>query len=126
MLQRPRPTSEYSTCPPQVSGSILSKATWHKSSYSGGDGGDCLEIARWQKSSYSGASGGDCLEVARWRKSSHSDGSGGNCLEVADDFPHIVPVRDSKAAPGGPTLVFRGSTWSAFIADVKKGSNTAS
>ncbi|MER5676763.1 DUF397 domain-containing protein [[Kitasatospora] papulosa] len=23
----------------------LSEATWHKSSYSGGDGGDCLEVA---------------------------------------------------------------------------------
>ncbi|MER6202943.1 DUF397 domain-containing protein [Streptomyces sp. NPDC001586] len=23
----------------------LSTATWHKSSYSGGDGGDCLEVA---------------------------------------------------------------------------------
>ncbi|WP_274559943.1 DUF397 domain-containing protein [Streptomyces spiramyceticus] len=23
----------------------LSAATWHKSSYSGGDGGDCLEVA---------------------------------------------------------------------------------
>ena len=68
----------------------LSKASWHKSSYSGGDGGNCLEIARWQKSSYSGGEGGDCLEVARWRTSTHSDGSGGNCLEVADDFPGIV------------------------------------
>ncbi|MBD2833181.1 MULTISPECIES: DUF397 domain-containing protein [Streptomyces] len=23
----------------------LSESTWHKSSYSGGDGGDCLEVA---------------------------------------------------------------------------------
>ncbi|MFE9536836.1 DUF397 domain-containing protein [Streptomyces sp. NPDC006691] len=102
----------------------LSKATWHKSSYSGGEGGDCLEMARWQKSSYSGGDGGNCLEVGRWRKSTHSGGSGGDCLEVRDDMPHIVPVRDSKTAPHGPTLVFRAHAWSAFIADVKE-SNAA-
>ncbi|WP_329463841.1 DUF397 domain-containing protein [Streptomyces sp. NBC_01431] len=102
----------------------LSKATWHKSSYSGGDGGDCLEVARWHKSSYSGGDGGNCLEVARWRKSTHSGGDGGNCLEVADDCTEFVPVRDSKAVPDGPALVFRAAAWSAFVADIK-GSNTA-
>ncbi|MEV6046118.1 DUF397 domain-containing protein [Streptomyces xanthochromogenes] len=83
-----------------------------------------LSKATWHKSSYSGASGGDCLEVGRWRKSTYSGGSGGDCLEVADDVPHIVPVRDSKTAPHGPTLVFRAGAWSAFIADVKE-SNAA-
>ncbi|QEV18762.1 DUF397 domain-containing protein [Streptomyces alboniger] len=97
----------------------LSGATWHKSSYSGGQGGDCLEVATWRKSSYSGGSGGDCLEVAdTWRKSTHSGGEGGDCLEVADGHPQIVPVRDSKN-PTGATLVFRNTSWSAFIADVK-------
>lgn len=103
----------------------LSKARWQKSSYSGASGGDCLEIARWQKSSHSGGSGGDCLEVGRWRRSTHSDGSGGNCLEVADDFPGIVPVRDSKSAPHGPTLVFRAAAWSAFVAGVKESNKTS-
>ncbi|MEV5950240.1 DUF397 domain-containing protein [Streptomyces sp. NPDC051993] len=121
----------------------LSTATWHKSSYSGASGGDCLEVARWHKSSYSDASGGDCLEVGRWHKSTHSDASGGNCLEVArwrksthsggdggdclevaDDYTEFVPVRDSKAVPDGPALVFRAAAWSAFVADIK-GSNTA-
>ncbi|MEV8527526.1 DUF397 domain-containing protein [Streptomyces sp. NPDC052000] len=83
-----------------------------------------LSKATWHKSSYSGASGGDCLEVARWRKSTHSDASGGNCLEVADDNTEFVPVRDSKAVPDGPALVFRAAAWSAFVADIK-GSNTA-
>ncbi|CAM5256111.1 toxin [Streptomyces xanthochromogenes] len=83
-----------------------------------------LSKATWHKSSYSGASGGDCLEVGRWRKSTYSGGDGCNCLEVADDVPHIVPVRDSKTAPHGPTLVFRAGAWSAFIADVKE-SNAA-
>ncbi|WP_329206712.1 DUF397 domain-containing protein [Streptomyces sp. NBC_01696] len=79
----------------------LSTATWHKSSHSGGDGGDCLEVATWRKSTYSG-------------------GDGGNCLEVSDGHPHLVPVRDSKATDG-PALVFRTAAWSAFIADLKHG-----
>ncbi|MGW1870485.1 DUF397 domain-containing protein [Streptomyces mauvecolor] len=77
-----------------------------------------LSNAQWHKSSYSGGSGGDCLEIARWRKSTHSDASGGNCLEVRDDVPHIVPVRDSKN-PDGPVLVFPAAAWSAFIKDVQ-------
>ncbi|MFK0180842.1 DUF397 domain-containing protein [Streptomyces xanthochromogenes] len=64
------------------------------------------------------------LSKATWHKSSYSGASGGDCLEVADDVPHIVPVRDSKTAPHGPTLVFRAGAWSAFIADVKE-SNAA-
>ncbi|MEU5657279.1 DUF397 domain-containing protein [Streptomyces sp. NPDC047737] len=78
----------------------LSTATWHKSSYSGGDGGDCLEVASWRKSTYSG-------------------GDGGNCLEVADGIPDIVPVRDSKMADG-PALVFRTAAWTAFVSDLKR------
>src|SRR3954468_1502493 len=95
----------------------LSKASWHKSSYSGGEGGDCLEVAHWQKSSYSGGDGGNCLEVAHWRKSTYSAGDGGDCLEVADGESEFVPVRDSKN-PDGPVLVFPAAAWSAFIDDV--------
>lgn len=95
--------------------------SWHKSSYSGGDGGNCLEVGTWQKSTYSGGDGGNCLEVGTsWRKSTHSDGSAGNCLEVADGHPDIVPVRDSKT-PDAPALVFRTATWSTFITDIKAG-----
>ncbi|MFB7189453.1 DUF397 domain-containing protein [Streptomyces sp. NPDC056178] len=77
-----------------------------------------LSTATWHKSSHSGGSGGDCLEVATWRKSTHSGGDGGNCLEVADGHPGIVPVRDSKVAEG-PTLVFRAAAWTSFVADLK-------
>lgn len=73
-----------------------------------------LNTAVWHKSSYSGGGGGNCLEVARWRKSTYSGGSGGECLEVADGHPALVPVRDSKH-PHGPKLVFRAEPWSAFI-----------
>ncbi|MBV1936705.1 DUF397 domain-containing protein [Streptomyces sp. BV286] len=78
----------------------LSTATWHKSAYSDGSGGNCLEVARWRKSTYSGASGGDCLEVA-------------------PGHPTHIPVRDSKNADG-PKLAFRAQAWSAFVAHLKQ------
>lgn len=77
-----------------------------------------LSTATWHKSSYSGASGGDCLEVATWRKSTYSGGDGGDCLEVAGGLLDVVPVRDSKV-PGGPALVFRSPVWSAFVSGLK-------
>ncbi|MFG2553227.1 DUF397 domain-containing protein [Streptomyces sp. NPDC048581] len=73
-----------------------------------------LSTATWHKSSYSGGSGGDCLEVARWRKSTYSGGDGGDCLEVADGNPALIPVRDSKN-PHGPKLVFQAPAWTAFV-----------
>ncbi|MET8503450.1 DUF397 domain-containing protein [Streptomyces sp. NPDC004787] len=77
-----------------------------------------LATATWFKSSYSAGDGSDCVEVATWRKSSYSDGSGGNCLEVADGHPGVVPVRDSKV-PDGAKLVFRTGAWSAFVDALK-------
>ncbi|MEW2140917.1 DUF397 domain-containing protein [Streptomyces sp. NPDC005409] len=74
-----------------------------------------LSAAVWHKSSYSGGSGGDCLEMATWRKSSYSAGDGGNCLEVADGHPDLVPVRDSKQ-PEGPHVVFHARAWATFVA----------
>ncbi|MFI0538856.1 hypothetical protein RKD19_004554 [Streptomyces canus] len=73
-----------------------------------------LSTATWHKSSYSGGGGNDCLEVARWRKSTYSGGTGDDCLEVADGHPTAIPVRDSKN-PHGPKLVFRPEAWSAFV-----------
>ncbi|MFD3486383.1 DUF397 domain-containing protein [Streptomyces sp. NPDC058665] len=102
----------------------LSAATWHKSTYSGASGGDCLEMATWRKSTYSGGDGGNCLEVGAWRKSTHSDGSGGNCLEVADGLADIVPVRDSKS-PELPGVVFPAQAWSAFVTSLKTGTDAA-
>ncbi|WP_405907948.1 DUF397 domain-containing protein [Streptomyces sp. NBC_00828] len=79
-----------------------------------------LSTATWHKSSYSGGSGGECLEVARWRKSTYSGGGGNECLEVADGHPALVPVRDSKN-PHGPKLAFRVEAWSAFVENLKHG-----
>ncbi|MEU3857179.1 DUF397 domain-containing protein [Streptomyces sp. NPDC028722] len=83
-----------------------------------------LSGATWRKSSRSNTTGGDCVEVsddflgADWRKSSYSNSDGGQCLEVADNLPSVVPVRDSKA-PARGALVFRASTWVAFVSGIK-------
>lgn len=69
---------------------------WFKSSYSSGEGGQCVEVAMtWRKSSYSGAEGGDCVEVA-------------TC-------PHTVHVRDSKR-PDSDVLTFDAAQWAGFVA----------
>lgn len=80
---------------------------------------DVLDTATWHKSSYSGGGGGNCLEIARWRKSTYSGGDGGDCLEVADGHPTITPVRDSKN-PRGPKLIFRADAWCAFVDELKR------
>ncbi|MEW1890737.1 MULTISPECIES: DUF397 domain-containing protein [unclassified Streptomyces] len=77
-----------------------------------------LSTAIWHKSSYSGASGGDCVEVATWRKSTYSGPSGGDCLEVLDGIPDVVPVRDSKVTDG-PAVVFATTAWQQFVTDLK-------
>ncbi|MFJ9615754.1 DUF397 domain-containing protein [Streptomyces noursei] len=84
----------------------LSNASWRKSSYSNGTGGDCVEVGE----NFPGA--------AIWRKSSYSNGSGGSCVEVADGLPGIVPVRDSKD-PQGPALVFSAAGWASFVSALK-------
>lgn len=81
----------------------LSNARWRRSSYSDGNGGECVEVAY------------DFPGAARWRKSTYSDGNGGNCLEVADGAPGAVPVRDSKLGTGGPVIVVGSAAWTAFL-----------
>ncbi|MFC9249479.1 DUF397 domain-containing protein [Streptomyces sp. NPDC057136] len=79
-----------------------------------------LSTAIWHKSSYSGGDGGNCLEVATWRKSTYSAGDGGDCLEVLDGVPEAIPVRDSKVTDG-PALVFRTEAWTTFVSGLKRG-----
>jgi hypothetical protein len=68
----------------------------------------------WFKSSYSGGQSGDCIEVAlSWHKSSYSGGQDGDCVEVAT-CPEVVHVRDSKDKEG-PQLAFSPTEWSAFV-----------
>ncbi|MFE7468025.1 DUF397 domain-containing protein [Streptomyces sp. NPDC057499] len=59
------------------------------------------------------------LSRARWRASSYSNTNGGECVEVADDFPGIVPVRDSKN-PTGPALLIPAPAWNDFITSLKQ------
>ncbi|MGV9758534.1 DUF397 domain-containing protein [Streptomyces tricolor] len=82
----------------------LSNANWFKSSYSNGEGGDCVEV-------------GYDFPGAAWRKSTYSDGNGGSCVEVADGVPGVVPVRDSKVA-SGPVLVIGAAAWTEFVGAV--------
>lgn len=62
------------------------------------------------------------LSTAAWRTSSYSNGDGGECVEIADNIPGAVPVRDSKAAPEGPTLTFAAAHWLPFVAALRNGS----
>ncbi|TDQ00963.1 uncharacterized protein DUF397 [Labedaea rhizosphaerae] len=77
-----------------------------------------MPTASWRKSSYSGGGGGNCVEVA-WRKSSYSNGGGSDCVEVA--FRHLeTAVRDSKNA--GPELHFPVTSWHTFLHQPLSGS----
>ncbi|MFG3099058.1 DUF397 domain-containing protein [Streptomyces sp. NPDC048182] len=74
---------------------------------------------QWRKSSYSSDQGGNCVECAplgqlAWRKSSYSGDQGGNCIEVAETAC-VVAVRDSKAAPTGPSLTLSPTAFADFV-----------
>lgn len=77
-----------------------------------------LTGAQWHKSSYSGSGGGDCVECAplgatAWRKASYSSTNGGECVEVAAQ-PCLVAVRDSKD-PDGPVFTVGRAAFAAFV-----------
>jgi hypothetical protein len=77
--------------------------------------------ASWRKSSYSTGNGGECVEVAAWRKSSRSTANGGECVEVAGRPQRgAVALRDSKD-PDGPVLAVTPQNWAAFTGQVKSG-----
>ncbi|KUN08750.1 toxin [Streptomyces yokosukanensis] len=79
-----------------------------------------IENLTWFKSSYSDGEGGDCVELAyTWRKSTYSDGEGGQCLEVAT-HPTAIHIRDSKQ-PIASHLTLSHSTWSAFLSEISRG-----
>ncbi|MFJ7627290.1 DUF397 domain-containing protein [Streptomyces sp. NPDC097595] len=58
------------------------------------------------------------LSSARWRRSSYSNANGGECVEIADNFPGLVPVRDSKN-PTGPALLVNSAAWGTFVSSLK-------
>ncbi|MEU1019756.1 DUF397 domain-containing protein [Streptomyces sp. NPDC005898] len=70
----------------------------------------------WFKSSYSSGEGGECVEVAlTWRKSSYSSGEGGACVEIAP-CATAIHIRDSKLLleRSAPTLAVLPTAWQAF------------
>ncbi|MCR8577306.1 DUF397 domain-containing protein [Streptomyces sp. Isolate_219] len=72
-----------------------------------------IELA-WFKSSYSGGDGDDCVEVAlSWRKSSYSSSGDGDCVEIATS-PTTIHIRDSKDK-AGPQLAVPAEAWAAFV-----------
>lgn len=83
----------------------LTGVAWRKSSYSGGNGGNCVEFA--------------ILTGVEWRKSSYSSGNGGNCVEFAD-LSSAVAVRDSKD-PEGPALILTPAQWRGLTARIRAG-----
>ncbi|NDK26465.1 DUF397 domain-containing protein [Streptomyces sp. TR1341] len=67
----------------------------------------------WFKSSYSDGEGGECVELLyTWRKSSYSDGEGGDCVEVAE-HPAAIHIRDSKLPVAHLTV--HPATWASFL-----------
>ncbi|WP_338683151.1 DUF397 domain-containing protein [Streptomyces acidiscabies] len=58
------------------------------------------------------------LNSARWRRSSYSNANGGTCVEISEDFPGVVPIRDSKN-PNGPALTVPTTAWDTFISSLK-------
>ncbi|MET9415353.1 DUF397 domain-containing protein [Streptomyces klenkii] len=56
------------------------------------------------------------LSVATWRKSSHSVNDGG-CIEIAEQYPDVMPVRDSKDPNRTPIVVSR-TVWGSFVTAV--------
>jgi Domain of unknown function (DUF397) len=84
-----------------------------------------MDHVSWRKSSYSAGNGGQCVEVTSWRKSSRSASNGGACVEIATRQPGVVAVRDSKD-PHGPALAVAPGRWRDFLAEVKAGRPSSS
>ncbi len=76
----------------------------------------------WAKSSYSDGQGGNCVEArltSEWAESSYSTPDGGNCVQTRHAGLD-VQVRDSKN-PDGPVLTFSAAAWETFTAAVRNG-----
>ena len=74
----------------------------------------------WRKSSYSNGNGGQCVEVGAtpWRKSTYSNGGGSNCVEAAH-LPGAILVRDTKDNGAGPVLRVTPAGWRRFTSRVR-------
>ena len=78
------------------------------------------EYYAWRKSTYSTGQGGQCVEVGvAWRKSSYSTGQGGNCVEVGP-AAEFIGVRDTENREMGH-LAVSPAAWRAFVNGVARG-----
>ena len=75
---------------------------------------------QWRKSTYSSGNGGQCVEVGAvpWRKSTYSGNGGMNCVETGN-VPGAVLIRDTKDNGGGPVLRVTPGDWRRFTARVR-------
>ena len=73
-------------------------------------------IADWRKSTYSGGNGTDCVEVGTWRKSSYSGNNGASCVEVGTAAASVV-VRDTTNRAGA-VLTIPATAWRTLLADL--------
>lgn len=80
---------------------LSNEFTWHKSSHSTGQGGNCVEAG------------------INWRRSSHSGGTGGNCVEMGST-PRSVGVRDTKNRDLGH-LAVPPAAWRTFVSALRRG-----
>ncbi|WUH97920.1 DUF397 domain-containing protein [Spirillospora sp. NBC_00431] len=87
------------------------RITWRKSSYSGGEAGQCVELARLVQQMPGG--------TFAWRTSSYSSQEGGTCVELAD-LSTGVGVRDSTD-PEGPVLWFSRPAVAGLVSRIKSG-----
>jgi hypothetical protein len=82
-------------------------------------------VVPFQKSSYSTGQGGNCVEIGwaavPFRKSSYSGTDGGNCVEIGVVPTVAVGIRDSKQGAAGPVLEFAPSRAATFFRAIRSG-----
>jgi len=74
-------------------------------------------LTTWRTSTYSGGNGSNCVEVGTWRTSTYSGSNGGDCVEVGETERAVV-VRDTKDRAGA-VLTFGPAAWRRFAAAIK-------
>ena len=75
---------------------------------------DTMNSAPWRKSSYSSGNGTNCVEVATWRKASYSGNGGGSCVEAGNVAGGVL-VRDTTDRDGAVLSIPAGA-WKRFTA----------